>query len=234
MAGAMKARLDGKIGPMPAAVFKTLWPSVAGAAHPRLGDQASGARLAAGRHVPARLGLGARAACGPPRRVRTGLADAGRGQPRLHAGRRLAAARGAARSRAPRCAEPSSSRAPDASFALADGRRLAVKGSFSIDMNEPLPRTGRITCQGAGPRWRSPLEMFDREPFNAAAGHQHQSRRQSTARSTASSSVAFPLGQPLAPARREGRGQGARQRRRASSRRFGQLRRAPAPISTST
>ena len=45
MAGAMQARLDGKIGPMPASIFKTLWPAPL-APEPRLGRQAAGARLA--------------------------------------------------------------------------------------------------------------------------------------------------------------------------------------------
>jgi hypothetical protein len=45
MAGAMQARLDGKIGPMPASIFKAIWPAPL-APLARLGGQASGARLA--------------------------------------------------------------------------------------------------------------------------------------------------------------------------------------------
>src|SRR5207247_2554807 len=54
--------------------------------------------------------------------------------------------------------------APDATFAVADGRKLALKGAFTIDMTEPLPRTGRVAFRGQGPLSLA-LEMLDSEPF---------------------------------------------------------------------
>jgi hypothetical protein len=51
---------------------------------------------------------------------------------------------------------------PDANLALADGRRLALKGTFSIDMREPLPRTGRLAVKAQGPL-PVVLELMDAE-----------------------------------------------------------------------
>ena len=198
MAGAMKARLDGKIGAMPASIFKTLWPAplaprsrdwvvkrlvrgwLQGGTF-RLATDAGGSGCRLGGHV----GAGAR------------LADAGGGQSRLRADRQLAAS---SRRRAPWCAStsaPLEMTAPDAAFAIADGRRLGLKGAFSVDMKEPLPRTGHIAFRGQGPLSLA-LEMLDREPFKLlqnsginARRHRRQGRRPAH--------VAMPLGQPLEP-----------------------------------
>ena len=40
-----------------------------------------------------------------------------------------------------------------------------LKGAFTIDMTEPLPRTGAVAFQGQGPLSLA-LEMLDREPFH--------------------------------------------------------------------
>jgi hypothetical protein len=88
-------------------------------------------------------------------------------------------------------------RVPDAAFAVADGRRLGLKGTFTVDMKEPLPRTGRIAFRGQGPLSLA-LEMLDSEPFLllqrgglTTAGVDGKVDAQLT--------VAMPLGQPLEP-----------------------------------
>ncbi len=88
--------------------------------------------------------------------------------------------------------------APDASFALADGRRLAVKSSFSIDMTEPPDaRTGVINAKVQGPV-AVPLEMFGREPFNALQGT-NINPAAVDGKVDGQLVVALPLGRPLAP-----------------------------------
>jgi len=53
---------------------------------------------------------------------------------------------------------------PDGTFSAPDGRKLALKGAFTIDMTEPLPRTGRVAFRGQGPLSLA-LEMLDSAPF---------------------------------------------------------------------
>jgi AsmA-like C-terminal region/Protein of unknown function len=55
---------------------------------------------------------------------------------------------------------------PEGAFVASDGRRIGVKGNFSVDMQEPLPRTGHITAKAQGPVSLA-LEMLAQEPFNA-------------------------------------------------------------------
>ncbi len=87
--------------------------------------------------------------------------------------------------------------APDATFAVPDGRKLALKGAFTIDMTEPLPRTGRVAFRGQGPLSLA-LEMLDSEPFHLLqkngvplAGIDGKVDGQLT--------VSMPLGRPLEP-----------------------------------
>jgi hypothetical protein len=164
--GPLKARLDGKIGPMSASVFKTLWPT---ALAPRTRDWvvnhlASGS-LQAGSF---RLSSGSE-----ENGVWTATSSADRGSLTLEgANLAFALVDGWPALEAPRAlvrldAQTFELLAPDASIALADGRRLAVKGSFSVDMTEPpLARSGLINAKVQGPV-AVPLELFGREPFNA-------------------------------------------------------------------
>ena len=41
--------------------------------------------------------------------------------------------------------------APDATMAAPDGRKLSLKGSFVVDLNEPMPRTGQVAIKAHGP-----------------------------------------------------------------------------------
>ena len=52
--------------------------------------------------------------------------------------------------------------APEAAIALADGRKLALKGTFSVDLSEPLPRRrGALTLKGQAPLSLA-IELLDR------------------------------------------------------------------------
>ena len=152
MAGAMTARLDGRIGPMPAAVFKTLWPSVLAPRsrewvikHLARGWLQGGAfRLASGSE---------------PSGVWTATTSADKGSLTLEgANLAFALVDDWPLLEAPRALVRLDARnfelsAPDASFGLADGRRLAVKGSL-LDRHDRAARRAhrRDQRQGAGPR----------------------------------------------------------------------------------
>jgi hypothetical protein len=56
--------------------------------------------------------------------------------------------------------------APEATMSAADGRKLSLKGSFSIDLNEPMPRTGLLALKGQGPLTLA-LEMLDQNAQRA-------------------------------------------------------------------
>jgi hypothetical protein len=197
MAGAMKARLDGKIGSMPVSIFKTLWPAPLA---PRTRDwvvkrlvrgwlQGGSFRLATD---AGSTGSGWAASPAPERASLTleganlafNIVDS---WPVLEVPRALL-----------RLDEATlEMRVPDASFAVADGRRLGLKGTFTVDMKEPLPRTGRIAFRSQGPLSVA-LEMLDREPFQLLqkgglnpAGIEGKVDAQLT--------VALPLGQALEP-----------------------------------
>ena len=101
MAGAMQTRLEGKIGPMSADTFKSLWPERAGAQVARVGGTSSGARQRAGRHLPGRLRRRHVRHRLEPGQLAARIAGDRRLRPRLQRARRLADARRAAR---PACA----------------------------------------------------------------------------------------------------------------------------------
>ena len=196
MAGVMQAHLDGKIGPMPASIFKTLWPAPLA---PRTRDwvvrrlvrgwiQGGTFRLASGSGG----GSGWAANTGPEHGALTlegsNLAFAVIDSwPLLEAPRALV-----------RLDDHTfEMTVPDAAFAVPDGRKLALKGAFTIDMTEPLPRTGRVAFRGQGPLSLA-LELLDAEPFHLLekndvplAGIDGKIDSQLT--------VSVPLGQALEP-----------------------------------
>ena len=197
MAGAMKARLDGKIGAMPASIFKTLWPAPLA---PRSRDwvvkrlvrgwlQGGSFRLA----TDAGGGGSGWAATSTPERASLTLQAANLAFNILDSWPLLEAPRALLR-----LDEASLEvSAPDASFATTDGRRLGLKGTFSVDMKEPLPRTGHIAFRSQGPLSVA-LEMLDGEPLKLLqtgglnpAGIEGKVDAQLT--------LAMPLGQPLEP-----------------------------------
>jgi hypothetical protein len=165
MAGAMKARLDGKIGAMPASVFKALWPT---AIAPRSRDwvvkrlvrgwlQGGAFRLVSGADTG---GTGWAPSAGVDRGALTlegsnlafAIVD---GWPALEVPRALL-----------RLDENAlEMTVPDASLATPDGRRLSLKGTFAVDLKEPLPRTGRVALRAQGPL-SAAVELLDGEPFH--------------------------------------------------------------------
>ena len=197
MAGAMKARLDGKIGPMPVSIFKTLWPAPLA---PRTRDwvvkrvvrgwlNGGSFRLA----TDAGAAGSGWAATPTPERASLTLQGANLAfnvidsWPVLEIPRALLRLDDATLELS----------VPDASFSVADGRRLGLKGAFTVDMKEPLPRTGHIAFRGQGPLSVA-LEMLDGEPFQllqkaglGPAGIE--------GKVDAQLAVAMPLGRPLEP-----------------------------------
>ena len=164
MAGVMQAHLDGKIGPMPASILKTLWPAPLA---PRARDwivqrlvrgwiQGGTFRLAA----DSGSGGGWAASTGPNRGSLTlegsnlafALVDS---WPALEVPRALVRLDDQAFEMT----------VPDAAFSAPDGRKLGLKGAFTIDMTEPLPRTGRVAVRGQGPLSLA-LEMLEAEPLH--------------------------------------------------------------------
>ena len=197
LAGAMRARLDGKIGAMPASTFKTLWP---GPVAPRTRAwvvkhlvrgwlQGGSFRLAT--HGGGD-GAGWAATNSPEHSSLTlegsnlafSFAD---NWPLLEAPRALV-----------RLDEQAfEMRIPDASVGLGDGRQLALKGIFTVDMKEPLPRTGRVALRGQG-ALPVALEIVDRAPFQllqksglSPAGSDGKFDTQLT--------LSFPLGEAIEP-----------------------------------
>jgi AsmA-like C-terminal region len=193
MAGGMQARLDGKIGPMAANVFKTLWPA---ALAPKARDwvvnrlvrgwiQGGAFRLTSG-------ASGWSANTGPERGSLT-LEGANLGfalldnWPVLEAPRALV-----------RLDDDSFELAvPDATLAVPDGRKLAIKGTFTIDMSEPLPRTGKVAVRGQGPLSLA-LEMLDVAPLELFQG-KGISLAGVEGKVDSQIIVSMPLGQPLEP-----------------------------------
>ena len=167
MGSTPKARLEGKIGPMPAKTFKALWPAaLAPQTRAWLGQRLVRGQLQGGSF---KLSSSEQREGWEPSSsstasdlisltlVGTDLALAlNEKGPALELPRVLARLDGHA-------FEVS---APDAAFVAADGRRIAVKGSFAVDMQEPLPRTGRLTVKAQGPLSLA-VEMLAEEPFNA-------------------------------------------------------------------
>ena len=198
MAGDMKARLDGKIGSMPAAVFKTLWPAVLA---PRTRDwviqHVVGGTLQGGSfHLSSEPeASGVWTATTSADRVSLTLEAAnlaialGENLPPLEAPRALVRVD----------THTFELLAPDASLALADGRRLDVKGSFHVDMTEPpLARIGFINAKVEGPV-AVPVEMLGREPFNVFKGT-GLTPASVDGKVDAQLTIALPLGPELTPA----------------------------------
>lgn len=196
MAGAMQARLDGKIGSMPASVFKTLWPA---ALAPRTRDWVV-RRLVRGWVQGGSFRLASRAdaaergwsATGPNRGSLTlegaNLAFAVLDNwPLLEVPRALV-----------RLDESSfEMTVPEAAIGGPEGRRLGLKGSFSVDMQEPLPRTGRVAMRAQGPL-AAALELLDRDPYRLLQQH-GLTLAGVDGKVDGQLAIAIPLGQPLEP-----------------------------------
>ena len=64
----------------------------------------------------------------------------------------------------------------------ADGRKLALKGTFTVDLDEPMPRTGHLALRGQGPLSVA-LEMLDQKTLRGLAERGSYAWRASTASS---------------------------------------------------
>ncbi len=199
MGSAPKARLEGKIGSMPAKTFKALWPAaLAPQTRAWLGQRLLRGQLQGGSFKLASSNdrEGWEPTSSAPGSDRVSLTLVGtdlalavsENWPTLELPRALARLDGNAFELT----------APDAAFVASDGRRIGVKGNFAVDMQEPLPRTGRITAKAQGPLSLA-LEMLAQEPFNAL----HDSGLNPASidgKLEAQLSLALPLQHSMAPA----------------------------------
>ena len=161
MGSAPTARLEGKIGAMPEKTFKALWPAaLAPQSRAWIGQRLVRGQLQGGSF---KLTSGEEAQGGERSAERVSLTLVGSDLalalsdrwPALELPRALARLDG-------HTFEVS---APEGAFVASDGRRIGVKGNFSVDMQEPMPRTGHITAKTQGPLSLA-LEMLAQEPFN--------------------------------------------------------------------
>ena len=166
MGSALAARLEGKIGAMPVRTFKALWP---GALAPQtrawIGQRLQRGQLQGGsfKLTSSAEQQSADAASSARASDRVSLTLVGTELalalndkwPTLELPRALARLDGNAFELT----------APDAAFVAGDGRRITLKGTFAVDMQEPMPRNGHITAKAQGPLSLA-LEMLAQEPFN--------------------------------------------------------------------
>src|SRR5262245_42916075 len=199
MGSAPTARLEGKIGAMPEKTFKALWPAAlapqsrawigqrlvrgqlqGGSFKLTSGEEYQGGERSARQSAAERVSLTL---------VGTDLALLLNDRwPALELPRALARLDG-------HTFEVS---APEGAFVASDGRRIGVKGNFSVDMQEPMPRTGHITAKTQGPVSLA-LEMLAQEPFNVL---EDSGLNPATVdgKLEAQLSLALPLQHTLAPA----------------------------------
>jgi hypothetical protein len=160
--GALKGQLDAKVGPMPAATFKMLWPSwVAPGTRSWVVRRLVRGNLLSG-HFKVVHGTDPAAPgwtpVGAGDRVSLALegTDLGLtladGWPALEVPRGLFRMEGRAVEFA----------APDAGMTMPDGRKLAFKGNFTADLNEPMPRMGHLALRSQAPL-SAVLDMLDKE-----------------------------------------------------------------------
>ncbi|MDX2205808.1 MAG: AsmA-like C-terminal region-containing protein [Hyphomicrobiaceae bacterium] len=158
LGGAMKARLEGRLGPMSAAMFRALWPS----------GMAPQTRRWVQQHlVRGQLNSGSfrfvsgEGAAAAPERASLALEasnvafDLIEGWPAFEAPRALVRLDGHSFELA----------VPDGSITAGDGRRMSLKGNLTVDMGDE-PHTGRVTLRGQGPLSLA-HELLDRPPFRA-------------------------------------------------------------------
>jgi hypothetical protein len=162
----MKGRLDGRIGTMPFTVFKALWPSaLAPGTRAWLAQRLTAGTLKGGAFKLV-SGAGATGTDWVPSQ------ESGRVSLTLEgANVHLALAQGWPALQAPRVLVRLEGKAlevtaPDAFLASSDGHRLGVKGMFSVDLDQPMPRTGHLALRTQGPLSQV-LELLDREPLRA-------------------------------------------------------------------
>lgn len=162
LGGATRTRFEGKLSPMSIKTFQALWPSMMAplsrawvARHLVRGQLQGGSfRLLSGSPVETSTGNADRASLTlEASNVAFNLVE---GWPLLEAPRALARLDG----------QGFEMTVPDGFLAAADGRRVSVKGSFSVDTAAPMPRSGHIVLRSQGPL-SLVHELFDRAPFRS-------------------------------------------------------------------
>jgi AsmA-like C-terminal region len=151
LGGASHARIEGKIGAMPVGLFKALWPSwIAPQTRAWVGKRLVGGKVHNGTFRIVRRASDLASGWAP-----------GDGQDRLSFALEGSNLEFAAFNRWPALQAPRALlriegtdvelSVPDATLASADGRKLSLKGTFSVDLGQPLPRRGQLALKGHGP-----------------------------------------------------------------------------------
>jgi AsmA-like protein len=151
LGGASQVRIEGKLGAMTVGLFKTLWPGwVAPQTRAWVGKHLVGGNVQGGAFKIVR-------GANRPGNTWTPATDQDRlsftlegsnldfalleGSPPLQASRALLRIEGTD-------VELS---VPEAALAAPDGRKLALKGTFSVDLSQPAPRRGQLALKAQGP-----------------------------------------------------------------------------------
>jgi AsmA-like C-terminal region/Protein of unknown function len=166
VAGAAKGQLEAKAGPMSAVVFKTLWPTwVTPATRSWIVQRLTRGNVLGGTFKVVR-GAGPAGSDWAPLGTgdRISLTIEG-------ANLELAAVKGWPALEMPRGLLRVEDRsveftAPEATMSAADGRKLSLKGSFSVDLNDPLPRSGTLALKGQGPLTMA-LDLLDQNTLRS-------------------------------------------------------------------
>jgi hypothetical protein len=165
MAGAMRTRLEGRIGPMRADVFKALWPrALATKSHDWVVHQLVRGTLQSGAFKLV-SGPGGDKSPGGADRISLTLEGSDLALAVVDAWPTLDVPRALLRIDG----QSLEIIAPDAVIAAPDGRRLAFKGSFAVELTDAQPRIGRLAFKGQGPASLL-AELIDKEPLNALQG----------------------------------------------------------------
>ena len=166
MSGALKGQLDAKIGSMPVATFKMLWPSwAAPGTRGWVTRRLVRGNLLAG-HFKVVHGSDATPAAWAPvgagDRVSLALEGADLGLMLVDGWPALEIPRGLLRVEG-RAVEFT---APEASMTAADGRKFGLKGNFTVDLDEPMPRAGHLALKAQGPLSVA-LDMLDQNTLRS-------------------------------------------------------------------
>lgn len=160
LGGAMKARLEGRLGPMSSNTFRALWPSGLASQSRQwvsqnlLRGQLQGGnfRFLSGQPVDSTSASAERASLTlEAANVAFRLVE---GWPAFEVPRALVRVDG----------QSFELNIPDGTISSPDGRRVGLKGSLNVDMSEAMPRTGVVSLRAQGPL-SLVHELFDRPPF---------------------------------------------------------------------
>jgi AsmA-like protein len=164
--GTSQARIEGKIGAMTVSLFKTLWPSwVAPQTRAWVGKHLVGGDVHGGGFKIVRGGSRPASGWAP-------VTDADRLSFTLEGSNlEFALLDGSSALQAPRAllrieGTDIELSVPEATLAATDGRKLSLKGTFSVDLSQPVPRRGQLALRGQGPLSLA-MDMVQREAPHA-------------------------------------------------------------------